>query len=286
MDKKLISLDIAGTLYNKKPTAPWGQFFRKDSEGQPHITGLAMLQLMKLAEQGHKIVINTTALDGRIPDRILTDLTNYFLDSNSGMKDYSPKQIKEFIDNNFYFSTFRGCEISKLQVEKNGQVVQKGILEESPVSAEETNWLIETIEKQYPKMIKDCVLKYGKNICPNDSENKGHCGILTLANPTPENIQKVQKIIKELGYAEIIEPDGSDVFFGQNIGKEAAVTTLGEKLGISKNDQIHIGDGKEDVMKEIDNILLDNDKTADFNKKKAPNVETALHSVINNGFKR
>ena len=276
----IISIDLAGTLYNKEPTQPWGQFFRPNSDGKPHISGLALEQLFTLADQGHQILFNTTGLDGFGTKNLREDLANYFLNTYGGMSARNAQKVEELLGN-MYLATNRGNRVSKLGLDKSGKITQKTVAERR-ISAEDMQKIIKALGKAYPEVeIIKPLLKDGaeKPQGTNDLAS-GHVGLLILKDPTPENFDKVKEVVSKLGFAQIIAPEDDAYFVGKDTGKEMAAISLAKHLGVTKKNVLHIGDGKEDVMKEINNVLIDKPSVAEAKKPKVKNVETALQKVI------
>ena len=275
--KKMISLDIGGTLYNHENIK--NSLGKLNNNFNLNMSGLAMLQLVRLMQSGRIILINSLMQDGTMLTKILSDI-NYFYQNNlTAYATYEKEELQSLFENNFYISSYGGRRISKLKFIKN-RFINYTIKERTirPRHIHNITKLITASNKNIK--IQDITFKYNSEVYQNSMDevcslDKSHIALIDIKSLDELQCNNLIHNLELLLPAEYqIVRDIDKIEIGKLAGKKLAICEICDILDIDTNNVLHIGDASPDMLEGIDYQIVDGVKSS--HKK---TVEEVLHKM-------
>jgi len=275
--KKMISLDIGGTLYNHESI--------KNSLGKINnnfnlgMSGLAMLQLVRLMQSGRIILINSLMQDGTMLAKILSDI-NYFYQNNlTAYATYEKEELQSIFENNFYISSYGGRRISKLKFIQDSVI--NYTIKERIIHPRHIHNITKLITASHKNIkIQDIIFKYNSEVYKNSlyedcSLDKSHIALIDIKHLDElqcNNLIHNLELLLPVEYQIVRDVDKIEI--GKLAGKKLAICEICDILDIDTNNVLHIGDASPDMLEGIDYQIVDGVKSS--HKK---SVEEVLHKM-------
>lgn len=259
--KKIISLDIGGTLYGHNSiTNCWGKL-NPDPKFPLSMSGLSMLQIVKLMKRECYILLNSDMEDGEMMQKILTDIAYFCSKPLNFAVNHDKNELIRLFERNFFVSSYCGRKI--VQIKYCDENFAQKILIENTIDCKNTQKLVQRFDKIEPGVdVKSILFKYGDHseksaIYTDCQTTTAHIAQIELENASPQNTQKLASYLNYAGQGQLQAiADGKSVFVGQLSSKELALTRLCAILDIDKSFAIHIGDSTADILDSIDSVMV------------------------------
>lgn len=259
--KKIISLDIGGTLYGHNSiTNCWGKL-NPDPKFPLSMTGLSMLQIVKLMRHECYILLNSDMEDGKMMQKILADITYFCSKPLNFAVNHDKNELIRLFESNFFVSSYCGRKIVQIKY-CDASFAQK-ILIENTIDCKNTQKLVQCFDKIEPEInIRSIFFRHGDHseklaIYTDCETSVAHTAQIELENASPQNTQKLASYLNYAGHGQLQAiADEKSVFVGQPSSKEFALTRLCAILNIDKSSAIHMGDSPADILDSIDSVMV------------------------------
>lgn len=261
-DKKLISIDVGGTLYGHKSIKTGYGNINSAGDFELGMSGASMRAIIALMERGKHILINSKMEDGAMLQKIVDDINYFYQYQLTGDAEFDNRRLKRQLEHYFYISSFGGNKLSKLVLdgtEFKCHLVNEHTLDTQAVlkAIKETAQLDPTFAVRGVQFKYSNISEQVEGVSQYCGLYKGHYALIELNSGNTADYSRFASALtqKLSGLNAYIEESGK-LRLEKACNKATAINDLCSILNISTKEAVHLGDSSTDKLADIDSIII------------------------------
>ena len=262
-DKKLISIDVGGTLYGHKSINNGYGNINNSDDFYLGMSSVSMRTIAQLMEKGKYILINSKMEDGEMLKKIVADINYFYGYQLTGDAEFDSRELKELFESRFYIASFGGNKISRLEFDGAGfkcETVTENVFDCQSVFEDVKNTECESLSFG----VKRVQFKYGDarevvdGSRPECLMRNAHFALVELENRGTESYTRFAKAFEQNNRSQlgVSFEDSGELRLEKFCEKSTPILKLCDVLGLSAKDAIHIGDSSTDKLAGIDSVIV------------------------------